>query len=332
MKIIAGAGRPTRLAVALVLLGCDGGDPAVVRAMGTVEVVEVDVAAMVPARVVTMRVEEGDHVRAGDTIAQLTQASLQADLELRRARLATAEANLRDLLAGARSAEIERAEAELRAAEADAARAARDAERLTELAASEIVSQQQLDAARSAARTAASRRDAASEALRLVRQGARPERIRGARAEVESARAGVEAARATASDLVLTAPLDGVVLGRHAEPGEVLGAGSPVATVGELRRPWVRVYVAQRDLPRVQIGQRAVARVDAFPDREFPGRVTAISGRAEYTPRVALTEDERADLMFAVKVEFRDTSGVLKPGLPAEVRLMTAPEANRETP
>jgi HlyD family secretion protein len=82
----------------------------------------------------------------------------------------------------------------------------------------------------------------------------------------------------------------------------------------------VRVYVSPAVLPLLRVGQRATATLDAFPDRAIEGRVVAISPRAEFTPRVALTEEERADLLFGVKVAFADTSAMLKAGLPVTVR------------
>jgi HlyD family secretion protein len=71
----------------------------------------------------------------------------------------------------------------------------------------------------------------------------------------------------------------------------------------------------------VRQGQAAVARLDGFPKRPIPGRVVAINPQAEFTPRVALTEGERADLLFGVKVALTDTTGLLRAGLPATVTL-----------
>ena len=107
---------------------------------------------------------------------------------------------------------------------------------------------------------------------------------------------------------------------RLAEPGEVLPAGVPAITVGDERRPWVRVYVGQGILPTLKLGDTVTAVLDDFPDREFPGAIVALATKAEFTPRVALTERERADLLFGVKVQFVDTSAMLKPGVPVTVR------------
>ncbi|HET7585542.1 MAG TPA: HlyD family efflux transporter periplasmic adaptor subunit [Gemmatimonadaceae bacterium] len=300
-------------------------------AAGTIEIVETDVAPMVPARVLDVRVEEGARVRVGDTLALLSQATLQPEIEQRRARVAAAEAALRDLEAGARPAEVRQAAATFQAAEAEALRTRRDLERLEPLAASGTVSRQQLDAARAAATAAQGRLDAARAALRLVQEGARVQRIAAARAEVQSARALLAAAVATASDLVLTSPVAGVVLDRHAEPGEVLAAGESALTLGDPARPWVRVFLSPAELPRVRVGERVTAVLDAFPDTIIAGRVVAISPRAEFTPRVALTERERADLLFGVKVMLDDRHEMVKSGLPITVRFpsVAAPADSR---
>jgi len=315
---------PRAVTLLALLAACARESSSDVAGTGTVEIIEVDVAALVPARVLRVFREEGDVVRPGDTLVSLTQSATVADVEGRRARLAAAEAQLRDLLAGATRPEIDRAEAELRATDAEAIRAQQDLQRLVAIEATGGITRQQVDAARAAASLAAARRDAARDALALVRQGARPERVSAARAEVNNARAALAASEQAANDLVLTASVAGVVLLRTAEPGEVLAAGMPAMTIGEVGRPFVRIYVNQHALPRLRVGASAEAVLDAYPDRAFTGRVVAISPRAEFTPRVALTEEERADLLFGVKIELADPTGMLKPGLPVTVRV-TAP-------
>ena len=324
-------GAATVSLVGLVMIGgaCSRDEHEGIEAVGTVEIREHDVAPMTAARVVRLLVDEGAAVDAGDTVAVLSMATLAADIDQARARVATTQAALREAEAGPRTAEIERAEADLRAAEAEADRAAKDLERIQALTQGGALAEQRLDEARTVATTTANRRDALRETLLLLRQGTRPERIAGARAEVETARAVLAAAQATRSDLVLLAPVTGIVLGRHAEVGEVVAPGTPVMTVGESSKPWVRVYVSPGDAARLTTGSPAIATLDDLPDRQFPGRVSSVATRAEFTPRVALTERERADLLFAVKVELDDSTGTLKAGLPVTVRLRTADQGLR---
>jgi HlyD family secretion protein len=238
---------------------------------------------------------------------------------------------VRDLQAGARPAEIERAEADVRSASAEAERAERERARLEPLAAAATISRSQYDAAVTAARMAAARRDAAVEALRLIREGSRPAQVAGARAELETAKGALAAGHATEGDLVLIAPLDATVLGRYVEPGEIVGAGQVAMTLGDAKRPWVRVYLSAPAVPFVKVGQQARVTVQGLGDRSAPARVATVATEAEFTPRVALTDKERADLLFGVKLDIQDTTGTFKPGLPATVTIDTT-TAGRRSP
>lgn len=314
-----------RTAAPFILLlatsACAPHDSERIEGTGTLEVVEVDIASTSAARVDRVMVQEGAAVRAGDTLVVLNAPSLRPEIQQREARASAAGANLEELEHGARPAELQRAEADLAAATADAARATREAERLRGLADKQIVSAQQYDNARTVAATATARRTAAQAALDLLRQGARPERVRAARADVAGAQAFAEGARAVARDLVLLAPVAGMITNRAIEPGEVLTPGQRALTLALTDRQTVRVFVGQTALSRVSPGQVVHGRLDGWPDREFTGHVVAVSSKAEFTPRVALTESERADLLFGVKVEFADTTGMLKAGLPVTVRI-----------
>jgi len=314
------------LALLLILAACrreaEGGP---IIGHGTIEVTESDVSPLATARVLRVVVEEGQMVRPGDTLAVLTQSSLPATIAAQRARMQAAEAALTDLQRGARPQEIQAADAELRGAASEVERTTAEAARMRSLAASRVVSQQALDNAEAAARDAASRRDAATERLALLRAGARPDRIRQAQADVANARAALAGAEATAGDLVLLASQEAIVLSRLAEPGEVLTPGTPAVTLGEVGRPWVRVYLAARDVGRIKVGQAAEVMLDGVPGRTWVGTVTIINPRAEFTPRAALSETERADLVFGIRIAVADTTGAVKPGLPATVRLTPLP-------
>jgi HlyD family secretion protein len=292
-----------------------------IEATGSLELVEVDVSPMVPARVTRVWREEGDRVKRGDTLLTLTQATLPAEIEGKRAAVATANARLKDLVAGPRPAEVGQAEANVRTAEADVTKTAKDLERFTPLASSGTISQQQLDATRAAAHTASGRLDAARDQLRLVREGARPEEIAGARAALAQAQQALSASQASARDLVLTSPVGGSVLSRHVESGEVLAPGMSGMTIGDFSQPYVRIYVDEFAIPRIRVGDTAMVYLDALPNKPFRGTIVSINDRAEFTPRVALTRDERADLMFGVKVQLGDSTGTLKAGLPVTVRV-----------
>lgn len=303
----------------VLLLACGKEDANWYLARGTVEMPESDLSAPQPARVIALRVDEGSTVHKGDTLALLTQTDLPASFAAANGRVASAEANLRDLQAGPRPQEIRQAEAEVSAAEAEAQRAGQLLERAKALVASNAIARQQYDDAVAADRVAGQRLEEAREALALARAGTRPQRIEAARADVSTARAALAQLQARATDLVLSAPFDGIVLGRHAEPGEALGPNVPVLTVAETARPYARVFVPQAIVSGLAVG--TPVDIVVAPDRTLKGKVEAINPKAEFTPRVALTEQERADLMFGVKVTFANPAEAPHAGLWVSVKI-----------
>ena len=311
----------------LCAAACQRG-PVTPTAVGTLEMVEVDVGPLQPARALRVLVDEGDAVRVGDTLAVFATPTLAATIAQAEARAAAAAQHVQDLSRGARPEEVARAEAELRAADAEAERTASDLARLEPLAARSDVSRSTLDGARAAARVAAGRRDAARDALALLRAGTRREQLAVATAEARSAQAAAQALHASADDLVLLSTVAGVVTSRNVEPGEVLQAGQSAITVGQPARPWARIYVSQFVLPHLKPGDTLLARLDG-DTTAHPARVATIATRAEFTPRVALTEQERADLLFGVKIEFVDSTARLRAGLPITVVLPTASRDQR---
>jgi HlyD family secretion protein len=243
-----------------------------------------------------------------------------------------AEATVQELERGSRPEEVAKAEQELAAATALATNATADLARARTLAANSVIAKQQLDQAEAKAAEAEARQSSLQQTLSLVKEGARVERRAAARADLARARAALGATEASVGDLVLIAPVDGTVLIRAAEPGEVMAAGSTAISLGDIARPWVRVYVSQAVLPTLHEGDTVEARLDAFPDSVFHGRIVSLATKAEYTPRVALTERERADLLFGVKIQFEDDRRMLKAGVPVTVRFRVASSELRASP
>lgn len=312
--------RQTLILCSLVFLGTACRNTSTdTEAQGTVELTETDVAPLAPARVLRVAVDEGALVRRGDTLVVMSQSTLPPELETRRARVASAEAEVRDLRAGARRPELARARAELAAATEDATRARRDAERYRSLLQSGSVGQAQADAIETAARVAEQRVVTTHESVQLLEEGSRPERIRSAEGALRQARAQLASLEAAAGDLVLVAPHDGVVLGRHVEAGEVLAAGVPAISLGDPRRPWVRVFVGPARLEQLAVGDTVTVRVAGGAGTTYHATVVSLNPGAEFTPRVAMTETERADLLFGVKLAVTDSTGRIKAGLPVTI-------------
>jgi HlyD family secretion protein len=115
------------------------------------------------------------------------------------------------------------------------------------------------------------------------------------------------------------APSSGVLLARGIEPGEVVGAGASVMTIGVLENLNITVYVPEDRYGALKLGQKAKVTVDSFPGRVFIATVTNISDKAEYTPRNVQTVEGRKTTVYAVKLSIANLDLALKIGMPADV-------------
>jgi len=110
--------------------------------------------------------------------------------------------------------------------------------------------------------------------------------------------------------------MDGVVLVKAAELGEVVAAGATVVSVGDLARPWVRGYVGAKDLDRIALGQKAVITTDS--GKTYKGKVSFIASEAEFTPKQIQTKDERQKLVYRIKVDAENDKLELKNNMPVD--------------
>ena len=288
-----------------------------------------------------------------NTAIELQRAQLAADSEMRQAEIHQAETRLAELLAGSRTQEIRQARAALEEARTQHKQAAEDWTRAQRLYKDEDISTAQRDQYRTQLdRTAALVRQL-EQRLALVVEGPRKEEIEAARAqldrakaalkltetarielkrkqqeldmrraEIDRARAQVSVADSQLDDTVAYAPVDGVVLVKSAEPGEVLAAGTSVVTIGDIDHPWVRGYIHETDLGRVKLDARAKVTTDSFPGKIYDGRVSFIASEAEFTPKQIQTLEERVKLVYRVKVEVANPRRELKSNMPVAVEIL----------
>jgi len=141
-------------------------------------------------------------------------------------------------------------------------------------------------------------------------------------AQLRQTRAALAASQDRLRDMVITAPVSGVVLRKNSEAGETVAAGAAVYSLGDLESPWIRVYVKEDKLGLVKLGQKAEVMTDSFPKKTYLGTVTMISSEAEFTPKNVQTREERVKLVFALKVSVENENGELKPGMPADVKII----------
>lgn len=191
---------------------------------------------------------------------------------------------------------INQSKASVKNAEAQYEKARTDLERSTMLYRDGVIASQQMDAAKTSFDMAVS--------------------------QLQLSRASLRTAEVKLKDSVMYAPLNGVVLRKNIEEGETVGAGTMVITIGDLEHPWVKVYVKEDELGAVKLGQKADVVVDSFPNKRYEGIVTYISSEAEFTPKNVQTREERVKLVFGVKVNVKNQNNELKPGMPADVRIL----------
>lgn len=304
----------------------DGGP---VLASGTVDATEVLVSFRVPGILRDRPVEEGSRVKAGDLLGALDDREAVARFHQAEAAEQAARARLQDLQSGYRPQEIAEVRAQVELARANLTNLEAESRRSEALFGGGAVSRQRRDKDTTAAAVAVEQYRASQERLKLLQSGYRPATIQAARAQLGEAQAAVEAARVLLGDLRVKAPVEGMVTHTHAERGETLGAGRPVATVTDISRPWVRVYIPESLIGLVRIGAPARIKVDTFPNREFAGRVSYVSPQAEFTPKNVQTQEERVKLVFAVNVVMDNQDGAIKPGMPADVAIDASHGAGR---
>jgi len=290
-----------------------------ITATGTVEVTLADVVPKINGYMSELKIEVGDSVKTGQVIARISRPDLNAQALADEAALMKAKALLSDLEKGARDQEIQQASANLAAAQSVYDKAETDLARFRTLFSDGAIAAQQLDAAQSAYDVTRNSRIAAQAQLSLVLEGTRPDVIEAQRLEVKRSEAVVEVIRATLADTTVVSPLSGVILTKNYQNGEYVNPGSAIATVGDLNDCWVKIYVSSSQLGLIRLGQQVEVRIDAYPQRKFAGSIKEIGQNAEFTPRQSITQRERANLVFSVKVKIDNSEGILKPGMPADV-------------
>lgn len=309
------------LALAAAACGPDT-DEEVIAASGHVEATEVRLSTKVPGHVEAIAVQEGDAVAAGQEIARIDATDARLALAAAVAERAQADAERRLRVAGSRREDVGEAEAQLERARADLRGAQEDLQRMEKLLASGSGTDKARDDARTRRDVAAAGVEAATERLRKLKAGSRPEEIDAATARVSAADARIAQLRQQIEDAVVRSPVAGVVTEKLAEPGELLTRGAGLVVVTELARPWLTIYLPEPDLGRIRLGQEVEVVTDAGQRRT--GRVTFVSPQAEFTPKNVQTPDERAKLVYRVKVSVDNADGLFKPGMPAEARLRPA--------
>jgi HlyD family secretion protein len=286
-------------------------DPTV-RGSGSIETTEVVISAKIPARVLSITVAEGDAVTAGQTLATLDCADLDVRVAQAEAQLAAARAARVQAQAGERQARAQTAPLGVQLDLATKERA-----RAHNLFKSGGATQRTVDQAEAAYSNVAEQQRAAELAVKVAASA-----VEVAGAQVGLAEKTLALAQTSRAECTLVAPVDGVVVSRTREPGELVLPGASLLELGQLSKVYTWIYVPNEEVGRVRLGQKAALRADTYPDRVFDGVVARINDEAEFTPKSIQTKEDRTRLVYGVKVTIDNADRALMPGMPVEAELL----------
>jgi HlyD family secretion protein len=291
---------------------------------GNIEAHESLVSFKVQGRIVALPIEEGQQVTQGALLAQLEDADYKQKIKIDEAGVRVRESNLALTLAGTREQEVKALQQTVLDAQADLEQKKLDSDRAQRLFSKDEVTAQERDLAATAVMRTEANFKAAQQRYNEAVEGSRKEDIAISRANLNQASANLGLSRVNLDYTILRAPSSGVVTVRQAELGEVVGPGSPVATLADLDHIWLRAYIAETDLGRIHWGQDAFVTTDTYPGKQYHGHISFISSTAEFTPKSVQTYKERVTLVYRIKIDIDNPNHELKPGMPADAHITFA--------
>jgi multidrug efflux pump subunit AcrA (membrane-fusion protein) len=283
-----------------------------------------DIAPMVAGRVLTTPVNVGDFVKQGQVVCELDHRDAELRLEQARAQLneATSAMHQAESRIGLRGGaqfdansvpEVAAARANYESAQAQARLAAADAKRYENLVATGDVSRSSFDRAHTQQETADAMANAARQQYEAAMNGARQGfgAVESSQAALAAARAQLEQAEKGLSDTTIRAPFDGSITARPVAAGEYVALSNKIATIVRMGSLKLQLQTPEQRASRAKVGMPVSARVSAYPDREFTGKVTAINASVDPTSRV-----------FIVEARFENGNSDLRPGMFAKARVL----------
>lgn len=302
---------------------------------GTIEADEIPVQPELGGRILELDVSEGQIIKAGDLIAKLDDSQAKLALDTAKSQQVQAQAKLTDLIGGARAEEIQRltylvdqAKANLTSLEPNLKFEVSNLVNDQKLLANGGVSQQAVDAQQSKVdslkaqiESAQANAKAAQASLDQAKAGNTQPEIQAQQSAVDIAAQSVKSAELNVNKLIVKSPINGQVLYRHVEPGQVVNPGTTLVTMLDPNDLWIKIYVPEAKLNQVKTGGSAIITVDSYPGKTFKGKIQYVSTQAEFTPKNVQTKEERTTTVYAVKLTIIEGKDQLKAGMPADVTL-----------
>ena len=310
-----------------------------IETTGLIEATEVGLASKIPGRIDWLCCKEGDSITAGALAIRLDNKELEAKVLQGRKALNAAQASLKISEANLENTrlEVDAVKAEVQAVEAEVARmnvltedAKRNLNRVSGLFKEGLTSEREMDTAKTSYDANYAQLDSAEAHKRAadVKLKTSVSNIKAAEAQVASSKAKVHESEAALNllgtqlkDSEITSPIDGIVVYKAFETGEVVNAGSSIYTIHDLKNIWARVDIEETIIGEIRLGNKASVMAQALPDREFAGEVIEIGREGEFATQRDVTR-RRSDIRtFRVKIGIKDSNGLLKTGMTVKAKI-----------
>lgn len=297
-------------------------DDQVLEASGTIESKEITISSKVAGEVKKLLVDEGTQVKQNDTLIIIDNEAYLIQLKQAEASRLISESQLELLKNGARKEDIVQAEELLKQSKSNYLQAENDKKRMEELFVAKSISKRQLEEISTKYEVALAQYNSAKENLMKIKNFARPEELKQAEARYKQSLANEELVRKNIRDCYIISPKDGFVVKSFVEEGENVNLLTSLVKLADLSTVELSIYMSEKQLGKIKLGQKAEIFVDAFPGKAFEGIVGFISPEAEFTPKNIQTKDERTKLVFEVEIKISNSKHELKTGMPADAKIV----------
>lgn len=306
----------------IILISCsESGNEDYIEESGNIEAINILLSSQANGKVESVLFEEGNEVNKGDTIMVIDHPILKIKLKQALAGKSAAEAKLSLAKTGARREDIQLAEEKLNQTKENLKLTEENFSRMKNLYAEQAITKKQYDEIQSTYNIAKSQYNSAQNNLDKVKNITRSEELKQLEANYQSASANVEMIKQQITDSYVVSPINGFIVEQIVELGESVNYGTSLLKISNLNNVEVKVYVNEKNLGKVKLGQKAEISTDTYEDKIYEGKVAYISPEAEFTPKNIQTKDERTKLVFAVKIKIENQNYELKSGMPADVKI-----------
>jgi len=305
----------TFLSLIFLFIFCSPKENNKLKLSGYIEVDEINLSFRVNGQLTKIFVQEGQNILKNDTLAQLDTAEYSLLFSIKESELSLANTSLNRMESGLRPQEIGKAYQMLKQAKLKLDQSSENYYRLQVLYDSGDISQQ------TSYDIAKAQYNIISQEFSLASEGYREEDIEVAFEKVSIAKKALELALIQLKHTTLISPFDGTILSVYSDASENIRAGSTILTLASLDTVTVKFWISEKDIGKVKLNDRILVFNDSYSNRQQEGRISFISQKAEFTPSIVQTTEERTSLVYEIKAIIPNPDMILKPGMPVVVEI-----------